>query len=150
VKGLHLTVLLTTPLLALMYGCQPDTSPSHTEQASAISAPPASQIAPVAKAVAVKQEAKPEMAAQSGTKERELAQKSGCFSCHTIEKKLVGPAWNDVSAKYRGQKDAEAKLIAKVSKGGSGAWGSVPMPPNAPKVAEANIKTLVRFVLSLK
>jgi cytochrome c len=67
-----------------------------------------------------------------------------------IDKKLVGPAWNDVANKYRGQKDAEAKLVAKVAKGGSGAWGSVPMPPNAPRVNENDIKTLVHFILSLK
>jgi cytochrome c len=88
--------------------------------------------------------------AVTGSKERELAQKSGCFTCHTIEKKLVGPAWNEIAAKYRAQKDAEARLITKVAKGGSGSWGSVPMPPNAPKVGEADIKTLVRYILSLK
>jgi cytochrome c len=98
----------------------------------------------------VYKEPKGEATVQSGVKERELAQKSGCFTCHSMEKKLVGPAWNDVSAKYRGQKDAETMLIAKVTKGGSGIWGSVPMPPNAPKVAEADIKTLVSFILSRK
>jgi len=88
--------------------------------------------------------------ALADTKERELAQKSGCFTCHTIEKKLVGPAWNDVAAKYRGQSDAEAKLISKVEKGGSGAWGSMPMPPNSPRVSDGDIKNLVHYILSLK
>ncbi len=79
----------------------------------------------------------------------ELAKKSNCTSCHAIDKKVVGPAWMEVSKKYKGQADAEAKLITKVAKGGSGAWGSMPMPPNAPKVAEADIKTLVEFILGL-
>ena len=78
-----------------------------------------------------------------------LAKKHNCTSCHTMDKKLVGPAYIDVAKKYKGQADAEAKLIAKVSKGGSGAWGAMPMPPNSPKVPEADIKELVKFVLSL-
>jgi cytochrome c len=86
----------------------------------------------------------------SDAEDRALAQKSGCFTCHTIEKKLVGPAWNDVATKYHGQKDAEATLVAKVTKGGSGVWGTVPMPPNTPRVNENDIKTLVHFILSLK
>ncbi|MBI5891550.1 MAG: c-type cytochrome [Nitrosomonadales bacterium] len=90
------------------------------------------------------------MVATSGSKERELAQKSGCFTCHSIEKKLVGPAWNEIAAKYRGQNDAEARLIVKVAKGGSGVWGTVPMPPNAPRIKENDIKTLVHYILSLK
>lgn len=78
-----------------------------------------------------------------------LAKKNGCVACHAVDKKLVGPAYQDVAKKYKGQADAEAKLVAKVSKGGSGAWGPVPMPPNAPKVPEAEIKELVKWVLSL-
>jgi cytochrome c len=78
-----------------------------------------------------------------------LAKKHNCTSCHTVDKKLVGPAYADVAKKYKGQADAEAKLVAKVSKGGSGVWGPMPMPPNAPKVPEADIKELVKWVLSL-
>ncbi|MBI5436149.1 MAG: c-type cytochrome [Nitrosomonadales bacterium] len=81
---------------------------------------------------------------------RALAQKSNCFACHSIEKKVVGPAWKDVAAKYRGDASAEDKLIAKVSKGSSGVWGSVPMPANSPAVKDADIKALVKFTLSLK
>src|SRR5512146_897124 len=73
----------------------------------------------------------------------ELAKKSNCTSCHAIDKKVVGPAWMDISKKYKGQADAAAKLETKVAKGGAGARGSMPMPPNAPKVSEANIKELV-------
>ena len=63
--------------------------------------------------------------------------------------KLVGPAYKDVAAKYAGQKDAEDKLVAKVMKGGSGAWGAVPMPAN-PQVSEAEARTLVKWVLAQK
>lgn len=79
-----------------------------------------------------------------------LAKKSGCFVCHSLDKKIVGPAWKDVANKYRGQGDAESKLIAKVSKGGSGAWGGTAMPPQSPTVKDGDIKALVKFVLSLK
>lgn len=81
---------------------------------------------------------------------RALAQKSNCLACHSIEKKVVGPALKDVAAKYRGDASAEDRLIAKVSKGSSGVWGSVPMPANSPAVKDADIKALVKFVLSLK
>jgi cytochrome c len=78
-----------------------------------------------------------------------LAQKSGCLACHSVDKKIIGPAYKDVAAKYKGNKDAEAMLIAKVSKGGSGVWGPMPMPANSPQVSAENIKTLVQWVLSL-
>ena len=79
----------------------------------------------------------------------ELAQKKNCTACHAIDKKLVGPAYKDVAAKYAGQKDAAATLAQKVLKGGSGVWGPVPMPANA-QVSEAEAKQLVAWVLSLK
>ncbi len=78
-----------------------------------------------------------------------LAQAKGCLVCHAVDKKVIGPAWKDVAAKYRGDATAEAKLVDKVGKGGVGVWGQVPMPPN-PAVSEADRKTLVKFVLSLK
>jgi len=80
----------------------------------------------------------------------ELAKKSGCTACHAIDKKLVGPSWMDVAKKYKGDAGAEAKLEAKVAKGGSGVWGTMPMPPNAPKVSAADTKTLVKFIMGLK
>lgn len=79
----------------------------------------------------------------------ELAKKSGCLACHSVEKKVVGPAWKDVSAKYKGNADMKAKLIAKVKAGGKGVWGEVPMPPYSPRVSDADIETLVTFVLSI-
>ena len=79
----------------------------------------------------------------------ELAKKNACTACHTVDKKLVGPAFKDVANKYRTDKGAEARLIDKVKKGGVGVWGQVPMPPNS-TVSDADIKTLVHWVLSLK
>lgn len=80
----------------------------------------------------------------------DLAQKSGCMACHSMDKKVVGPAFAEVAKKYKGNKDAEALLIKKVKDGGSGAWGPIPMPPHAGKVSDADIKTMVTWVLSGK
>lgn len=79
----------------------------------------------------------------------DLAKSSGCMNCHTVDKKLVGPAFKEVAAKYKDDAEAEAKLAEKVKKGSQGVWGPVPMPPNS-NVSDANIKTLVQWVLSLK
>jgi cytochrome c len=78
-----------------------------------------------------------------------LMKKDGCSACHAVDKKIVGPAYAEVAAKYKGDKDAAAKLVKKVKEGGSGVWGPVPMPPNA-TVPEADIKNLVDWILSLK
>ena len=77
-----------------------------------------------------------------------LAKAKNCMACHAVDKKLVGPAYKDVAAKYKGDKGAEAKLAEKVIKGGSGAWGAVPMPPN--NVTPDEAKKLVSWVLSQK
>lgn len=79
----------------------------------------------------------------------DLAKAKNCMACHAVANKVVGPAYKDVAAKYAGQKDAEDKLTQKVLKGGSGVWGAVPMPANA-QVNEAEARTLVKWVLSLK
>lgn len=76
-----------------------------------------------------------------------LAQKSGCLACHSVATKIVGPAFKDVAAKYKGNKKAVAMLDEKVAKGGKGVWGQVAMPPNA-AVKPADIKTLVQWVLA--
>ena len=81
--------------------------------------------------------------------ETALAQSSGCLACHSVDKKIVGPAYKEVAAKYRGNKGAEAMLIKKVKGGGTGVWGQVPMPPNG-HVKDADIKKLVEWVLSMK
>jgi cytochrome c len=77
-----------------------------------------------------------------------LAQSKGCLACHSVDKKIVGPAYKDVAKKYAGDKGAEAKLVDKVIKGGVGAWGQVPMPPN--NVSKEDATKLVQWVLSLK
>ena len=79
----------------------------------------------------------------------QLAQQKNCMACHSVDKKVVGPAYKDVAAKYAGQKDAVDKLTQKVLKGGSGVWGAVPMPAN-PQVNEAEAKQLVQWILSTK
>lgn len=77
-----------------------------------------------------------------------MAQKEGCLGCHTVDKRLVGPAWKDVAAKYKGDTGAEAKLLKKVREGGKGNWGDIVQPPNT-TASDADLKTLVKFVLSL-
>jgi cytochrome c len=77
----------------------------------------------------------------------DLAKKSNCMSCHTVDKKLVGPAYKDVAAKYAGKADAVKTLSAKVKAGGKGNWGEIPMPPNA-NVKDADIETLVKWILA--
>jgi cytochrome c len=79
----------------------------------------------------------------------DLAQKKNCMACHAVDKKLIGPGYKDVAAKYAGQKDAADKLAQKIVKGGSGVWGQVPMPAN-PQVSEAEAKQLAAWVLSVK
>ena len=96
----------------------------------------------------------------------ELAKKSGCTACHKIDTKLVGPAWMDVSKKYKGatgyaysskgsaaagakKMSLEDGLAMKVAKGGTGNWGNAAMIANSPKVSDADIHTLVKFVLGL-
>lgn len=77
-----------------------------------------------------------------------LAQKEGCLGCHTVDRKLVGPAWKDVAARYKGDAGAEAKLLKKVREGGKGNWGEIVQPPNT-TTSDADLKTLVKFVMSL-
>jgi cytochrome c len=77
-----------------------------------------------------------------------VAKKNGCTNCHSIDKKVVGPAWQEVANKYKGDAGAADKLSAKIAKGGSGVWGAVPMPAQ-PKLNEADNKELVAFILGL-
>ncbi len=79
----------------------------------------------------------------------DLAKAKNCLACHSVDKKLIGPAYKDVAAKYANDKEAEARLIKHVREGSKGVWGPVPMPPN-PQVSEAEAKSLVDWVLSLK
>lgn len=77
----------------------------------------------------------------------ELAKQKNCLACHAIDKKLVGPAYKDVAAKYKGDKDAAAKLAKKIREGGVGVWGQVPMPAN-PQVNEQEAMSLAKWVLA--
>lgn len=79
----------------------------------------------------------------------ELAKAKNCLACHTESKKLVGPAYKDVAAKYANDKAAAARLAKKIREGGVGVWGQVPMPAN-PQVNEAEAQTLAKWVLSIK
>jgi cytochrome c len=78
---------------------------------------------------------------------QEIETKAGCLACHSKDKKIVGPAYKDVAAKYKGQ-DVTAKLMEKVRKGGSGVWGPIPMPPNPPeKISDADLKLVIESIL---
>ena len=79
----------------------------------------------------------------------DLAQKKSCLACHNTDKKLVGPAYKDIAAKYAGQNDAAAMLATKIQKGGVGVWGQVPMPAN-PQVSADEAKQLAAWVLTIK
>ncbi len=82
-----------------------------------------------------------------------LAKASGCLACHGVDKKIVGPSWKDVAAKYKGDAGAKDRMIAKVKKGGKGNWtevtGGAPMPPYSPRVSDENIEKLVDFIMTL-
>jgi cytochrome c len=90
----------------------------------------------------------PAGAATSDAAATQLLTKYNCQACHTVDKKLVGPSYKEVAAKYAGDSTALAKLEQKVKTGGSGAWGAIPMPPN--NVPDADLKTLVEWILALK
>jgi len=77
-----------------------------------------------------------------------LAKKYNCLTCHTVDKKVIGPSYQDVAAKYKDDKAAEAKLVAKVKNGGAGVWGQIPMPPNA-AAPDSDIKKLVEWILKM-
>ena len=79
----------------------------------------------------------------------DIAKKNGCLACHALDNKLVGPAWKEVGKKYAGDPAAAEQLVVKVKKGTKGTWGIVPMPPNV-TVKDADVRTLVQFVLTLK
>ncbi len=101
------------------------------------------------KAILVAAAAVAALASNAALANEQLAKEKNCLACHAVDQKLVGPAYKDVAAKYKGDKSAEGKLVTKVLKGGSGAWGQIPMPAN-PQVNEAEAKKLVQWILSLK
>jgi cytochrome c len=87
-------------------------------------------------------------AATSDAAATQLMTKYNCQACHTVDKKLVGPSYKEVAAKYTGDAGAPAKLEQKIKNGGSGVWGAIPMPPN--NVPDADLKTLVEWILVQK
>lgn len=87
----------------------------------------------------------PAFAAPAGA---DLAQKHACLACHSMDKKVLGPAFKDVAKKYKGNADAVAALSKKIKDGSSGVWGPIPMPPNGPKVSDADIKVLAEWILA--
>ncbi len=89
------------------------------------------------------------LASSSAFANMELAKAKNCLACHALDKKLVGPAYKDVAAKYANDKDAVARLAKKIREGGVGVWGQVPMPAN-PQVSEADAQTLAKWVLTIK
>jgi len=116
--------------------------------------PAPATVAPVAKVepAPVVAEAAPGVKSEPAISEADamqLAKKSSCLACHAIDKKLVGPSFKDVAAKYRGDAGAEARLADMIGRGSRGVWGMMAMPPS-PQVSEADRKILARFVLSLK
>jgi cytochrome c len=86
------------------------------------------------------------LSAAAATPEESLS-KAGCMACHAKDKKLVGPSFKDIAAKYKGQ-DASAALMQKVRAGGKGVYGPIPMPPNPPeKISDADLKDSVGWIL---
>lgn len=104
--------------------------------------------APVPVPAEVKPEAKP-VAEVSEADALQLAKKSNCLACHAVDKKMVGPSFKDIAAKYRDDAGAEARLAGIIGKGGRGVWGVMAMPPS-PQLSEADRKILAKFVLSRK
>ena len=87
-------------------------------------------------------------ATQNVVADEALAKSSNCLVCHTVDNKIIGPSFKDISAKYKGDDGALAALSSKVKNGGAGVWSEMPMPPNA-AVSDADIETLVKWILSL-
>ena len=87
------------------------------------------------------------LAAQNAVASEALARKSECFSCHSVAKPVVGPAYRDVATKYAGQPGAEDQLVRSIREGGSGHWGDIPMPPH-PKLSDADAHRLAKWILA--
>lgn len=111
-------------------------------------------VVPVAALPAVYSEAASAVPSVPAAETVALARSSGCLACHSIEGVpgggAFGPKWHDVAKRYRGDANAEAFLVNKIARGGSGVWGRNAMPANSPRVNDANIRILARFVLNLQ
>ena len=150
---ISLAGLTLSPLSALAE----DTTPTKTKATKTVKKKPSAKKSKPAKATATTAAsagaaavaATPAAPAVDAVAAQVLATKHACMTCHKVDAKLLGPGFKEVAAKYKGDKTAEANLVSKVKQGGSGAWGSIPMPPH-PQVPDAEIKTVVQWVLSLK
>ena len=146
--------LLVLSLVAL-YGCQPETPaqpPVAPVPAEQVMQPAASETAAETDSAPVAAETEPEAPPAPAVSEADamqLAKKNNCFACHAVGKKVVGPSFRDIAAKYRSDPGAEALLMDRIAKGGSGVWGVMVMPPS-PKVSEADRRILAKLVLSSK
>jgi cytochrome c5 len=116
---------------------------------AAPAAPAAVAPAPVAAAAAAPAAPAAPAPAAAGASAELLLQKNGCLACHAVDKKVIGPAYKDVAAKFGADKNALAMLAQKVKGGSVGTWGQVPMPPN-PQVSDADLQTMLKFILSQK
>ena len=76
-----------------------------------------------------------------------LAKKSGCYTCHALSERVVGPAFRDVATKYAGKPDAEAQVVRSIREGGSGRWGEIPMPPQK-ELSEKDSQSLAKWILA--
>ena len=150
------TLSLAVIAAAALMGCSKEVPPPPPVQAAPAHAPAA--VTPVAAVPAASVAASPApapaantaatpatMAATPALAGKDLAAKSGCLACHAVDKKLIGPAYQDIARKYKASD--EAMLVAKVKGGSKGVWGPIPMPPNA-AVKDEDIKTLVNWILA--
>jgi cytochrome c len=90
---------------------------------------------------------KPTAARSAASAGFDLAKRSACVACHGIDNRVVGPGFREISSRYKGQDDAESRLVAKLKAGGSGTWGQIPMPPQA-HLSDADVKTLIQWILA--
>jgi cytochrome c len=109
------------------------------QQPAAPGAPAAAPPVQVAAAVPAAAPANPE----------QLLQKFGCLACHAVDKKVIGPSYKEVAAKYAGDKNALDALAKKVKAGGQGVWGQIPMTPN-PQVPDADLQAMLKYILAQK
>ena len=150
-KNLAVVIISLAGLALSPFSAMADeTKPAKPKTTKATKKKPcADEAKPAAGATATGAAAAPASPAVDAVAAQTLATKHACMACHKVDAKLIGPGFKEIAAKYKGDKIAEAKLSDKVKKGGAGVWGSVPMPPH-PQVPDADIKTVVQWVLSLK
>ena len=99
------------------------------------------------KAIVIAAAAALAMGAGVASADQALAQKSACMSCHQVAKKVVGPSFQDVAKKYKGDAKAADHIVTVIKKGGKGVWGQIPMPPNT-AIKDEDLKTLIKWILA--